>query len=152
MSNEEFDNWQTRVPLVLVDDSRSHRLHAMPLITPKMSTSSLSPCSCPSLNLIGSTQEKPRSDNDDLLHYCQLFTSISRGLVLRKRLDLYTQYQWFLQSLPERVLRKFSIDMAKILRTTTASILRIYWKKALVLIRCRKRFADFIKEDESNYL
>lgn len=60
-------------------------------------------------------KKKPRSEDDDLLHYCQLFASISRDLVLRKRLDLYRRCQWSLQGLPERVVMeifyRFEIDL-----------------------------------------
>ena len=61
-------------------------------------------------------KKKPRSEDDDLLHYCQLFASISRDLVLRRRLDLYTQCQLVLQGLPKRVVMEIfyrcDIDLA----------------------------------------
>lgn len=41
-------------------------------------------------------KKKTRFKDDKLMHYCQLFASISSDLVSRKRLDRYTQYQWFL--------------------------------------------------------
>ncbi len=49
-------------------------------------------------------KKKACSEDDNLMHYCRLFASISRDLVSRKRLDLYTQCQWFLQGLPERIV------------------------------------------------
>ena len=49
-------------------------------------------------------KKKSRSEDVDLLHYCQLFASISRVLIFSKRLDLYTRCQWFLQGLPETIL------------------------------------------------
>ncbi len=51
-------------------------------------------------------KKKLCSEDDDLLHYCHLSASISRDLVLRRRLDLYKyrRCQRFLQGLPERVV------------------------------------------------
>lgn len=45
-------------------------------------------------------KKNPRSEDDDVLRCCRLYASIFRGLILRKRLDLYTQCQCFLQGLP----------------------------------------------------
>ncbi len=76
-------------------------------------------------------KKKARPEDDDLMHYCQLFASISSDLVLRRRLDLYTQCQWFLQGLPERIVMEiiYRYDILIIWRTTMAWTLGIYWKK-----------------------
>ena len=71
-------------------------------------------------------KKKSRSEDDDLIQYCYMFASISRDLILRKWLDLYMQYQWFLQGLPEKVVmeifHRYNID----LEITMALTSRIY--------------------------
>ena len=96
-------------------------------------------------------KKKARSEDDDLLHYCHLFASISKDLVLRRRLNLYTQCQWFLQGLPETLLTeifyRYDIDLEDDNGIDFDDLL----EKSLVLIGCRKRLADFTKEKESDW-
>ena len=79
----------------------------------------------------------------------QLFASISRDLVSSKRLDRYTQCQWFLQGLPETVLTeifyRYDIDLEDDINFDDLL------EKTLVFIRRRKWLADFIKENESDW-
>ena len=97
-------------------------------------------------------KKKSRSDKDDILYYCRLFASISKGLVLRRRLDPYTQCQWFLQGLPETILTelfyRYDIDLEDEDDIDFDDLL----EKALVLIRCKKWLADFIEEKESTWM
>ena len=94
-------------------------------------------------------KKKSRSEDDDLLHYYQLFASISRDLVLRRRLDLYMQCQWFLQGLPERVVMEIfyrcDIDLADDDGLDFEDLL----EKKLVLVKRRKFLADFIQDKET---
>ena len=72
-------------------------------------------------------------------------------MVSRKRLDLYTRCQRFLQGLPETILTellyRYDIDLDDDDIIEFDDLL----EKALVLIRCRKRLADFIEEKESTW-
>ncbi len=92
-------------------------------------------------------KKKPRSEDDDLLHYCQLFASISRDLVLRKRLYLYRQCQWFLQGLPESVVMEIFYTYEIDLEDDDGLTLGIYWKRH---IKRRKCLADFIRDNETD--
>ena len=95
-------------------------------------------------------KKKARFEDDDLMHYCQLFTSISRELVLRTRLDLYPQYRWFLQGLPERVVmeifHRHDIDLEDNDNLDFEDLL----EKALVIVKRRKFLADFIQDKETD--
>ncbi|MCJ1344896.1 hypothetical protein MMC31_003101 [Peltigera leucophlebia] len=95
-------------------------------------------------------KKKSRSENDDLLHYCQLFASVSRDLVLRRRLDRYTQCQWFLQGLPERVVMeifyRYDIDLEDDDDLDFEDLL----EKALLLVKRRKFLADFIRDGDTD--
>ncbi|MCJ1348040.1 hypothetical protein MMC31_006271 [Peltigera leucophlebia] len=95
-------------------------------------------------------KKKSRSEDDDLFHYCQLLASISRDLMLRKRLDLYTQCQWFLQGLPEKVVMdifyRYNIDLEDDDDLDFEDLL----EKALVLVKRRKYLADFIRDKETD--
>ncbi len=95
-------------------------------------------------------KKKARSEDDDLLHYCQLFISISRDLVLRKRLDLYTQCQWFLQELPERVVMEIFYQYDIDLEDNNGLDLVDLLEKALVLVKHRKCLVDFIRDKETD--
>ena len=83
------------------------------------------------------------------MHYCQLFASISRDLVLRRRLDLYTQCQWFLQGLPERVVMeifyRYDIDLEEDDGLDFGDLL----EKVLVLVKRRKYLVEFIRDKET---
>ena len=91
-------------------------------------------------------KKKSRSKNDDLLHYCQLFASISRDLVLRRRLDRYTQCQWFLQGLPERVVMeifyRYDIDLDDDDDLDFGDLL----EKALVLANIQDKDTDLVNK------
>ena len=88
-------------------------------------------------------KKKARSEEDNLMHYCQLFASISRDLVLRKRLDRYTQCQWFLQGLPERTLMEIFYQYDDIdLEDDNDLDFEDLLKKALVIVRRRKSLAN----------
>lgn len=95
-------------------------------------------------------KKKSRTEEDDILNYCRLFASISRGLVLRKRLDLYTQCQWFLQGLPETLLMRtfyrYDIDLEDDNRLDFEDLL----EKVLVLVKCRNRLAAFLQDQAKN--
>ena len=94
-------------------------------------------------------KKKSRSEDDDLMHYCQLFASISRDLVLRQRLDRYTQCQWFLQGLPERILMeifyRYDIDL-----DDDGLDFGDLLEKSLVLVKRRKYLVDFIRDKETD--
>lgn len=78
------------------------------------------------------------------MYYCQLFGSISKGLVLRRRLDPFTQCQWFLQGLPKTTLTEMFYRHDIDLEDDDGIDFDDLLKKVLVLIDCRKRLADFI--------
>lgn len=94
-------------------------------------------------------KKKPRSEDDDLMHYCQFFASISRDLVLRQRLDRYIQCQWFLQGHSERIVMEifywYDIDLEDDNRLDFEDLL----EKALVLVKRRKYPADFIRDKKT---
>ncbi len=48
-------------------------------------------------------KSKYRSDTADVLQYCRQFSTISRKLVTKGKLDLFTQSRWFLQGLPSHL-------------------------------------------------
>ena len=95
-------------------------------------------------------KKKPRSEDADLMHYCQLFASISRDLVLRQRLDRYIQCQWFLQGHSERLVMEifywYDIDLEDDNRLDFEDLL----EKALVLAKRRKYLADFIRDKKTD--
>lgn len=95
-------------------------------------------------------KKKPRSEDDNLMRYCYMFASISRDLVLRKRLDLYTQCQWFLQGLPERIVMeifyRYDIDLEDDDSLDFEDLL----KKALVIVRRGKFLADLLQDRETD--
>ncbi|MCJ1342812.1 hypothetical protein MMC31_001001 [Peltigera leucophlebia] len=103
-----------------------------------------------SREFLDALERKPRSEDEDLLHYCQLFASISRGLVLRKRLDRYTQCQWSLQGLPERVVMeifyRYDIDLEDDDGLDFGDVL----EKTLVFFKRRKVLADFVRDKETD--
>ncbi len=93
-------------------------------------------------------KKKARSEDDDHMHYCQLFASIYRDLILRKRLDLYSQCQWFLQGLLERVVMEIFYRHDIDLEDDDSLDFEDLLEKALVIIRRRKYLADFIQDKE----
>ena len=92
-------------------------------------------------------KKKSRSEDDDLMQYCYMFASISRDLVLRKRLGLYTQCQWFLQGLPERIVMeifyRYDIDLEDDDSLDFGDLL----EKALALVKRSKCLADCCARD-----
>ncbi len=80
------------------------------------------------------------------MQYCYMFASISRDLVLRKRLDLYTQCQWFLQGLPERIVMEIFYQYDIDLEDDDSLDFEDVLEKALVLVKRRKFLADFIQD------
>lgn len=103
-----------------------------------------------SLEFLEALKKKSRLADDDILHYCQLFASISRDLVLQKRLDLYTRCQWFLQGLPESVLMEIFYRYDINLEDDDGLDFEDLLEKALVLIKRRKYLADFIGDKETD--
>ena len=97
-------------------------------------------------------EKKSRSEDDDLLHCCQLFASISRDLVLRSRLDLYTQCQWFLQGLPERVVMEIFYWHDIDLEDDNGLNFEYLLEKALVLFKHRKYLADIMRDKETDLI
>lgn len=95
-------------------------------------------------------KKKARSKDDDLIHYYQLFASISRDLVLRRRLDLYTQCQWFLQGLPEKVVMEIFYRHDIDLEDDNGLDFENLLEKALVLVKRRKYLAGFILDKETD--
>lgn len=95
-------------------------------------------------------KKKPRSKDDDLMYYCQLFASISRELVSRQKLDQDTQCQWFLQGLPERIVieifYRYDIDLEEDIGLDFGHLL----EKSLVLIKHREYLTDFIRDKETD--
>ena len=105
--------------------------------------------------ILGSTQGKSRPEDNDILHYCQLFALISRGLVLRTKLDLYIctrNVNWFynLQGLPERVVveisYRFDIDLEDDDGLDFGDLL----EKALVLVKRRRYLVNLIRDKETD--
>lgn len=78
-----------------------------------------------------------------------MFASISRNLVLRKRLDLYTQCQWFLQGLPEGIVMeifyRYDIDLEDNDDLDFGDLL----EKVLELVKRKKYWVDFIRDKET---
>lgn len=97
-------------------------------------------------------KRKARSEDDDLMHYCQLFASISTNLVLRQRLDRYTQCQWLLQGLPEKIVMeifyRYDIDLEDDDSLDFENVL----EKAIVLVKRSKCLADFIQDRETDLI
>ena len=95
-------------------------------------------------------KKKPCSEDDDLIQYCYMFASISKDLVSRKRLDLYTQCQWFLQGLPGgiviEIFYRYKIDLEDDDDLDFGDLL----EKVLVLVKRRKFLADFIQDKETD--
>ena len=95
-------------------------------------------------------KNKPHSEDDNLIWYCYMFASISTDLVLRKRLDLYTQCQWSLQGLSERIVMeifyRYDIDLEDDDSLDFEDLL----KKALVIVRRGKFLADLLQDRETN--
>ncbi len=91
-------------------------------------------------------KRKSCCEDDNLMQYCYMFTSISRDLVLRKRLDLYTQCQWFLQGLPERILMEIFYQYDIDLEDDDSLDFEDVLEKALVLVKRRKFLADLIQD------
>lgn len=96
-------------------------------------------------------KKKSRTEADDILYYCRLFASISRELVSKEKLDPYTQCQWFLQGRSETVLAKIFYRYDLDLEDDDGIDFDDLLEKSLVLIGCRKRLADFIKEKKSDW-
>lgn len=84
------------------------------------------------------------------MQYSYMFASISKDLISRQRLDRYTQYQWFLQGLPEIVLTEIFYRYDIDLDDDNGINFDDLQEKTLVFIRRRKRLADFTKENGSN--
>ena len=95
-------------------------------------------------------KKKSRNEEDDILYYCRLFASISRGLVLQKRLDQYTQCQWFLQGLPETLLMRFFYWYDMDLEDDNGLDFENLLEKVLVLAKCRNRLAAFIRDQATS--
>ena len=95
-------------------------------------------------------KRKTRSEDDDLMHYCHMFALISRDLVSRQRLDRYTQCQWFLQGLPERIVMeifyRYDIDLEDDDDLDFGNIL----EKTLILDKRSNCLADFMRDGETN--
>lgn len=97
-------------------------------------------------------RQSPTKD-DDLIHHCPLFAVIFRGLVLRRRLYLYIQCQWFWQGLPETILMEMFCRHEIDLEDDDGNDFKDLLEKALLLIWFRKRLADFVKEkDEPTFV
>lgn len=95
-------------------------------------------------------KKKPRSKDDDLMHYCQLFASISRGLVLRQRLDRDTQCRWFLQGLPERLVMEMFYCYDIDLEDDESLEFEYLLEKALLLVKRTKYLANFMRDKETD--
>ena len=96
-------------------------------------------------------KKKSRSEDHDLMHYCQLFASISRDLVLRQRLDWYTQCQWFLQGLPERILMEIFYRYDINLDEDGLDFENVL-ENGLVLVKRSKCLVDFIRDRENDLI
>lgn len=94
-------------------------------------------------------KKKSRSEDDNCVHYCQLFASISRDLVSR-RLDLYTQCQWFLQGLPEKAVMEIFYRHDTDLEDDDGLNFEDLLEKVLVLVKRRNYLADFIRNKETD--
>ena len=64
---------------------------------------------------------------------------------------MYTQCQWFLQGLPGTFLAEIFYRHDTNLEDDDGINFKDLLKKALILIKCRKRLADFIEEEESDW-
>lgn len=95
---------------------------------------------------------KSCSEEDDLLQYCQFFATISRDLLLRRRLDLYTRCQRFLQVLPEKIVMEIFSRYDTYLEEEDNGGLDSgdLLEKALVIVGRRKYLADFILHKETD--
>lgn len=89
-------------------------------------------------------KKKASSKDDNLMRYCRLFASISRDLVLRKKLDLYTQCQWFLPELPTRIVMKIFYWHDINLEDNDSFDFEDLLNKAVVLVGRRKFLADLL--------
>lgn len=99
-------------------------------------------------------KKKSRSENDDLLQYSQLLASISRDLLLRTRLDLYTRYRWLLQGFPEKVVMETFSRYDIYLEDEHNDGLGFgdLLERALVLVSFRDFLADFIRHKETDLI
>lgn len=93
-------------------------------------------------------KKKAYFEDNNLMYYCWLFISISKNLVLKQRLDWYTQCQWFLQELPEKIMIEifywYNINLENNGNLDFDNLL----EKSLILVKCRKYLADFIQNKE----
>ena len=78
------------------------------------------------------------------MQYCYMFALISKNLVLKKRLDWYTQCQWFLQKLPEKIVIKIFYLYNINLEDNDGLNFRDILEKVLVLVKCKKNVVGFI--------
>lgn len=79
-----------------------------------------------------------------------MFASIFRDLILRKKLDPYTQYQLFLQELPEKVVIEIFCWHNIDLENDNSFDFEDLLEKTLVIVRCKKIMVDFIQDKETD--
>lgn len=95
-------------------------------------------------------KKKSRSKDNNLIYYYRLFASISKNLVLEQKLDLYSQYQQFLQRLSKKIVMKifyqYDIDLEDDDSLDFGNLL----EKLLILVKRKKYLADFIKDKETD--
>ena len=95
-------------------------------------------------------KKKAQSEDNDLMQYCYMFASISRDLVLRRRLDPYTQCQWFLQGLPEKVVIEIFCRHDIDLEDDDGLDFEDLLEKALAIVRRKKILANSIQDKETD--
>ncbi len=89
-------------------------------------------------------KSKSRSETADVLQYCRQFSTNSRNLVAKGKLDTFTQSRWFIQGLPldlqMEMFCRYSLDPDDDLNMDFDDLL----KKAMELLGAKKKLASMV--------
>ena len=95
-------------------------------------------------------KDKPRTENAEVLQFCHEYSEISKELLVKGKLDKYTQLRWFLQGLSSfiqsKLINQYNIDLEGDALSDFEEIL----KKACSLIETRKKMAELGTTDTKN--
>ena len=90
------------------------------------------------------------SNTADVLQYCCQFSPISRNLVSKEKLDLFTQSRWFLQGLPSHLqtemFYRYELDPDNELNMDFNDLL----KKAMRLLGAKKKLASIVQFEKKS--
>lgn len=89
-------------------------------------------------------KQKTSFKDNNFIHYGQLFVSIFGNFILRKKLDLYMQYWWFLQRLLKKIVIEIFYQYDIGLKDKNSWNFEDLLEKMFVLIKYYKYLAVFI--------